>query len=481
MHRDLTTEADRVAAVARLNLLQDEPMQSAFDDAALLASVICDTPISLVTVLDGTYLHFKAAVGVTSRRMLQEDSFCIHAIQQRDLFVVTDTLLDSRFREKPHVAMGPKVRFYAGMPVATRDGIALGTLCVLDTVPRELNESQKRALGVLSRRVSAYFEIREKLLELSWTIAEKERIERELRNSNMRFETFMDNSPLICFMKERSGRMIYYNRSFAEWARISREEWLGKDESEFFPAEVAASLRKHDEAIMESGLLNVQEVIIPEATGIDRHYRTYKFALVNASGERFLVGMSHEISDEIKAKAALDEAHGKLVKANAQLHELSITDALTGCRNRRFFDEQLHREFALATRHRLRLSVLMIDIDHFKAVNDTFGHDEGDRVLRHVAGLLMRGARTTDFVCRYGGEEFAILLPHTSGKSAFRLADRMRAAIEKEWDGCQVTISVGVETYSPGMADGECLVRGADEALYKAKRAGRNCVVLGAS
>lgn len=474
-------EQKRIEAVAGLELFDRGHIQPAFDDAVFLASVICDTPVSLITMLDGKHQHFIAKVGTDLCMTKQDESFCIHAIQQPELFVIPDTHLDDRFRDSPLVTKDPNVRFYAGMPLATSKGDAVGTLCVLDTVPRQLSDLQKRALSVLSRRVAAHFEDRERMVQLKQIIADKERTEQALRSSNALFEAFMDNSPLIGFMKNETGLLVYYNQSFARHFRITRDEWIGRDEFEFFPAEVAADLRQHDDEIMENKKLNVMEVTIPEPDGTIHEFRTYKFAFVNAAGERFLAGMSHEITAEKKAHRELEATYARLHELNEELLKLSITDALTGCRNRRSFDDRLNQEFVLAERFHFRLSVLLLDIDDFKAVNDTYGHEEGDRVLKHVARQLEQGVRDTDIVCRYGGEEFAILLPHTSRESAFQLADRLRASVEAAWGGVNVTVSVGVGTWRRGMKEPAALTRDADAALYKAKAAGKNRVVLAAA
>ncbi len=469
-------EFERVAAVESLDLFGGD-LQPAYDEAVYLASLICGTPIGLVTVLDQNTQRFKAKIGTDLTGTLKEESFCIHAIQQRELFVVPDTLLDSRFRELPLVSQAPHLRFYAGIPTFTPEGAAVGTLCVADTVPRELTEEQKASLVMIGRQVSSLFRERRRILRLNEILAEKERIEIELRNSTTLFQSFMDNSPLIGFMKNASGRMAYYNRAFASHFEITREAWIGRNEYEFFPADVAKRLAEADHAILQSDELAVMETSIPGPSGAEHDWRTYKFAFVNAEGERFLAGLCHEITTEKNAARELERYHAELRLANERLFELSSTDPLTGCLNRRSLDEELENQFACFDRRYGFVSVLLIDIDDFKKINDTFGHEVGDQVLCHVATLLQKGARREDFVYRYGGEEFAILLPHTSKENAILLADRHRRSVEQVWSGCAVTVSIGVASRSLHVSTSSAVLRQADTALYRAKAQGKNCVV----
>ena len=174
----------------------------------------------------------------------------------------------------------------------------------------------------------------------------------------------------------------------------------------------------------------------------------------------------------------LDERHHR------QMFERAVRDPLTSLYNRSYFVDQVETMARQATRNELGFAVLMIDVDHFKAINDTYGHDTGDQVLRGVAGVLRQSARTDDLVARYGGEEFVVAVPIGSAEQAHVRGDRMRQGFrtlkfrvgERAWT---ISASVGV-AFAP--ADRPCsvplLLRQADEALYRAKRAGRDRTVL---
>jgi anti-sigma regulatory factor (Ser/Thr protein kinase) len=171
-------ERARLAALRRYRILDTEPERS-FDDLALLASHICGTPMALITLVDEHRQWFKARVGVTVAETSRAVSFCAHAIRQHDLFVVPDATQDERFRDNALVTSDPNIRFYAGAPLVTPDGHALGTLCVVDQLPRTLAPEQLQALSALRRQVQAQLELRRNLMELQRALTERDRAESE--------------------------------------------------------------------------------------------------------------------------------------------------------------------------------------------------------------------------------------------------------------------------------------------------------------
>ena len=169
-------EQERLAALRTYRILDTQP-ERAFDDLALLASQICGTPMALITLVDDKRQWFKARVGVTATETSRSISFCSHAIQQSDLFVIPDALDDLRFRDNPMVTGDPYVRFYAGGPLITPEGHALGTLCVVDRVPRTLTHDQVEALHALKRQAEMQLELRRNLIELERALAARDRAE----------------------------------------------------------------------------------------------------------------------------------------------------------------------------------------------------------------------------------------------------------------------------------------------------------------
>ena len=176
----------------------------------------------------------------------------------------------------------------------------------------------------------------------------------------------------------------------------------------------------------------------------------------------------------------------EILEANVELTKRSVTDSLTGLHNRRMFEEVINKEWDRCKRYSISLSVIMMDVDHFKPYNDYYGHQEGDYCLQKIGALLMKTVRfSSDIVARYGGEEFIVALPYTDKEKAAMLAERIRSEVESLCIAHEtsevsdhVTISVGVSTTVP--ADGtsaEELIYAADMALYEAKSQSRNCIV----
>ena len=177
----------------------------------------------------------------------------------------------------------------------------------------------------------------------------------------------------------------------------------------------------------------------------------------------------------------------------ARLLRSGFTDVLTGWHNRRYLTVRINEELARARRDRTRLVCLMLDIDHFKRVNDTWGHAAGDVVLQELAQRIESQVRASDVAARYGGEEFVVLLPRTDVASASKLAERIRAAVAAEpvalpnGETVTITASIGIAEVSPGVDDedlktlGDSLIARADVALYAAKSAGRDQVVVEAA
>ena len=172
-------ETARLAALRQYRILDTEP-ERAFDDLVLLASYVCETPMALITLVDAERQWFKARLGIAAAETPRAISFCSHAIQQNELFIVPDAREDERFRNNPFVTGGPFVRFYAGAPLLTHDGYALGTLCVIDSVPRTLTASQREALDALRRQAQAQLELRANLHELKQALAARDKAEADV-------------------------------------------------------------------------------------------------------------------------------------------------------------------------------------------------------------------------------------------------------------------------------------------------------------
>ncbi|MFZ2858278.1 sensor domain-containing diguanylate cyclase [Acidovorax sp.] len=201
-----------------------------------------------------------------------------------------------------------------------------------------------------------------------------------------------------------------------------------------------------------------------------------------------IVELAQSAMREIRLRKALKDADAlnqqlqaqiqKVDELNRALSEMATTDPLTGVANRRAFDHSLQLELAIVERRSTPLSLLMLDVDHFKRINDTFGHETGDKVLVAIAQMLSGCARVIDVVARVGGEEFAMILPNTDAEGAQEVAERMRIAVaQSNWLGQPTTVSIGAATLQD-KEDAASLHARADAALYAAKTSGRDRVVM---
>jgi diguanylate cyclase (GGDEF)-like protein/PAS domain S-box-containing protein len=247
------------------------------------------------------------------------------------------------------------------------------------------------------------------------------------------------------------------------------EELLGRNVWEEYPSSKnSVWYSEYLRAKLEG--VSVQFEVYDEETKRWHSVRTYP----SAEG---LTVYFHDITRHKVAEMELARKQEELEAANRRLAELASTDPLTGLRNRRCFECSLESEYARSTRYKGDLSLVLIDVDHFKEFNDEFGHLAGDAALKEIGEVIERTLRSGDTAARYGGEEFAVLLPNTCMEGALVFANRLRAAIESaHWPIKPVTASFGVATLTPSLHSAQELFQAADEALYDSKNDGRNRV-----
>jgi len=275
------------------------------------------------------------------------------------------------------------------------------------------------------------------------------------------------------------GRIIYCNEAAARLCGAGRQELLDRP---------LASVLVIDPALPLSEAQPYGQVAVgfdasvhSVATGARALVEAVTAEPADAAGRPIgSVSVLRDVTAVRQLVRELTEANQRLQTVNARLEALSHTDSLTTVHNHRFFHERLRQEEAASRRYGYHVSLLMLDIDDFKAVNDTYGHVTGDRVLRALARALERELRGTDVLCRYGGEEFTVILGHTTAPQVPEVAERLRRAVERlhEIDPSvprPITASFGGATLRPDER-AEKLIDRADAALYRAKRAGKNSV-----
>lgn len=240
----------------------DTPPEVEFDELAALAAHICETPIALITLLDEKRQWFKSRIGLTFPETARDISFCHHAIKQPTLFIVPDSARDERFSENPLVASEPHIRFYAGAPLITPQGDALGTLCVIDKVPRELRLEQQQALRVLGRHVMTQLELRKCSSELALLRSDHERLKtsaqalrRSEKKAHEQYEELgqvYQSSPLGLCLIDRDYRIVRVNEQFTAISGRTPAEHFGRTLKEIFP-ELVPWIEPSYQSVFESG------------------------------------------------------------------------------------------------------------------------------------------------------------------------------------------------------------------------------------
>jgi PAS domain S-box-containing protein len=284
-------EAERLAALNECAIL-DTAAEQVFNDFPRLASHICQTPIALVSFVDSARQWFKAKIGLEVNELPREVAFCAHAILKPELFIVNDTFQDARFARNPLVLSEPHIRFYAGAPLITSDGHALGTLCVIDRVPRQLNEEQKEALRVLARQTVTQLELRrnansmaELYRKLDREIAERQRAEQErievlareqevrstAEANEKRYRFLAESIPQQIWTAQPDGALDYVNRRTVEYFSRPEDEIIGANwQQVIHPDDLPACVERWEQSLKTG---EIYEVEFRLRRGSDGDYR----------------------------------------------------------------------------------------------------------------------------------------------------------------------------------------------------------------
>ena len=295
-------------------------------------------------------------------------------------------------------------------------------------------------------------------------------LESALANERAQLQTVFRHIPAIFYVKDRDSRYLYGSPYGFQLFGVTHADAIGHTDQEVFPETLAARFMASDRRVLEGRTVDSESYAVPTPTG-PRDFAGVRFPIPGADGAPVGVcGFAVDITERV--------AMGR------ELERLATTDQLTGIGNRRAFDEHLDREVARAARSGEPLSLVLLDVDHFKLYNDRFGHPQGDICLARVATALEAIVRRpADLAARHGGEEFALVLPGTSAEGAKRIAERVRSTIRElaipHGPGAGrnvVTMSAGVVTVIGAWTSPE-IIELADRALYQAKDAGRDCEV----
>lgn len=310
-------------------------------------------------------------------------------------------------------------------------------------------------------------------------------------NEFVDFQSVVANLPTFGIVViDRRFNVVLWNRFMELNSNIRAENVLGKNLFDAFPELNRNWLEKKIRSCM----------ILKSASFSSWEQRPYLFrfnsSVITPGEAEFMyqdasIFPVHDHEGEVQGACITIHDATQLVEVTCQLErtmdqalaleDSNRSDGLTGLYNRKFFDEQITQEIVNARRYKWPLTLAMIDVDHFKTINDTYGHSSGDEVLRSLAARLKSMMRTNDTLCRYGGEEFALILPHIGLENSSFLLERLRKTIEamvvdlEQAIKVSVTISIGIAELQDGLAPGQLVTR-ADESLYRSKRTGRNRV-----
>lgn len=475
----------------------DTEAEQCFDDIVEIAATIFKVPIALISLVDVDRQWFKAKCGISAGETPIEQSFCVHSVLTNQRLAVKDATLDPRFQNNPLVTGEPHIRFYAGAPLRTDTGEILGSFCIIDNKPREITESEFRVLELLANRVMDSLNLRKRNYEHETALHELRKTEASLSASESRFIAAIQAMQDGFVIQNADGVIHEFNPRACEILGLTPDQLRGRksidprwkclrEDLSPFPGEehpamraiqtgqpvrdVTMGVQKPDGelvwiSINSNPLFNEKKKAHASVTTFCDVTAQFEYRKMS---DQYLVSIS-DLNIRLEMQA------NELEVSNRQLEELSQRDGLTGLFNHRTFQSHLDKSIS----ENLVTTLILLDVDHFKKYNDAFGHPAGDQVLRDVSKLITEAVRPSDIVCRYGGEEFAVILPGTTAIRASKAAERICEALrEYSWPLRAVTASLGVAEARKHSNKSDLIER-ADKALYASKSNGRDRYTLG--
>lgn len=481
-------EVERPAARG-LGLL-DMPPSESMDRITELAAYILDVPIALVSLIDANDQWIKACVGVDVAETPRHISFCAHAVDGRRVVNISDATKDSRFAENPLVTGAPCIRAYLGIPIFSKAGHALGTLCAIDVRPRDFAPRDVQALTQLAKVLEESLHARElaarqtqrlraKNRELQTHIRKVLNSERSRRVVEHRLRSITDHVPAMIGYWNNDLQCEFANNAYQELFRLQAKWTIGTSMRALLGDGHFNSIEPHAQLALAGEPQHfVRRTVKSDGSATFMEVRFIPDVDETANVKGFFV-LAGDVTDARNARIALEATNEKLARESA-------TDYLTGLSNRRVFSERSEIALRRFIEAGEVYGLILMDLDDFKQVNDVHGHDVGDEVLRAVGGVLKDQLRCDrDIAARLGGEEFAILCFGALDKHSLRIvAERVRAQVAAEsvvtpGGPLQFTGSFGVAICDREDGGWKNIYARADAALYEAKAAGKNRVHFG--
>ena len=409
-------------------------------------------------LMNTAQMTFAPGAGLPGRVWLKYEPEWIVDVTQDSTFARADVAM----RNDLHTGVAFPIRF---------EGKVAGVIELLSCEVRSQDMDQMQQLHALGSQIGQFME--------------RKQAEEELREAKRFSESVARQSTSLIYVLDlETMTNVYANREVAEALGYTVEQILALGPNympSFVHPQDLPALMAHfaDFARMSDADTAEFEARIKHANGSWRWlwFRERVFKR-RADGTPYqIMGTAQDITERKRAEQQMQATNEWLAEANEHLNNLANTDGLTGLNNHRVFQERLAVEFERSARYQTPLSLLLLDVDKFKQFNDTYGHPAGDKVLKDVAKILQTAARNVDVVARYGGEEFVIILPEADTEGALSAAERVRAAIAgAAWDERDITVSIGVATFTLHTPTQAALIEQADKALYASKTAGRNRV-----
>lgn len=406
------------------------------------------------------------------------DTYCARVVAQAKSVVVPRAAEDDEFCGHP-IYKNTGLESYLAAPIWV-DGEIYGTLGFTSKEPRDnFCEEDTELLELMALGLG-------QLIERDRHQRNRTEAAAALRENMQLFESAFEKAAIGMALVAPDGRWLRVNQALAEIVGYSQSELLAIDFQRItHPDDLDA-----DMTYVRQILEGTRDTYRMEKRYIHKNSHVV-WALLSVSlvrepsGEpRYFISQIQDISEEKHALSELRQKQHQLQLANQELERLATRDPLTQLYNRRAYMERFDKELLASVRTGLPVSLLLLDIDHFKSFNDDFGHQAGDLVLQETAKMLLSASRAQDIVSRHGGEEFTVILPNTDREGSRVVAERIRKAIDSIQSlDRPITVSIGCATSDPirgdqDPVDSRLMIKCADEALYNAKAMGRNCVML---
>ncbi len=497
-------EEARLAALHHCQILDTEP-EERFDKITKLAAEVCDAPMAALCFVTADTVWPKSQFGLTQNETNRQNSFCGWTILDSDVLVIPDATADERHKKNELVIGEEAVRFFAGVPILTRDGFAIGALSVFDRRSKELNPTQIKMMRYLSELVMAQIELNSLANSVKDANTERDQSRQRLtlnekllarveHHSITQAKQIAALKKQIKDLETNSERYVLAatsaNDGIWDWdvktnAIFLDERWtemLGLEE-ENLPREMDAWLSMIHSEDVELFKTDIEACIAGEGSLFKNEHRlmhqdgSYRWVLARGLAARDVSGSVYRI-----AGAITDITDSKGVEQ--QLLHNAFHDVLTGLPNRALFMDRLKRSLNRA-KHRpdYLFAALFLDLDRFKVINDSLGHQVGDELLIGIARRLEKCMRPGDMIARLGGDEFAVIIDNLkSTDDATQAAERLHQEISVPYmlSGREVyaSASIGIALSHAHHDTAEDFLRAADTAMYHAKNRGRGCVEL---